>query len=63
MVGEWWKQQTLLASFCRWLVRTHRFSGEELLSVVEKPWAWTEEFENFLARKDSQDVGARPTVE
>ena len=35
-------------AFLRYLVDEEMFDAHQLLSVVEKPWKWEEEYEQFV---------------
>lgn len=46
-MNKWYETHDNLAAFVRYLAHEERFTGEQIAAVVEKPWKWTAEYQEF----------------
>ena len=46
-----------LIAFARWLYQERNFDAEELLAMLEKPWNWQTEYDEWQDRTDAEKAG------
>jgi hypothetical protein len=44
------REDPLFYGFCYWLAHEKDFTAFNLLEVIEKPWNWSKEFEEYTNR-------------
>ena len=50
-VVKWWEEDSFIP-FLYWLAGEKYYTAEQIVDVVEKPWKWEEEWEEYYERDE-----------